>query len=204
MKNVTTIILAGGQSKRMGRDKAFLKWKGKTFLRHILEFCDSVSNQIIISGNKNPEIYLKEAVNLKNNPTVIKDIEPYSGPLNGIISCLNKIEHSNVFIATCDTPALNKKIFSYLYNSLQEYHCVVPVIEGKFQPFNTFYTKEAIKIGANLYKKGIRSIYKWIENLNKKYISDIELKKIDEKLLMFKSINTQEEYVNFINTYQED
>ncbi len=202
MKDITTIILAGGESKRMGQDKAFLLWEGKTFIRHILESVDTFSSQIIISGNKPPNIYLKEAENLKNIPLVIKDITPFSGPLNGIVSCSSFIEREIVFLSTCDTPYLNIQALEYLYNSLEGYETVIPVIGEKFQPLNTFYTKEAVKKAYRMYSQGVRSLFQWIKSLKVKYIPDKDLKKFDPNLRTFTSINTPRDYENFIKENQ--
>ncbi len=202
MKNVTTVILAGGESKRMGKDKAFLLWNGKTFLRHILEKVSQFSDEIIISANKSEHIYKEQIKDIKKPVKIIKDKNPYSGPLNGIVSCFDYISNNNVFIATCDTPDINLEVIKYLFKNLKGFDAVIPVINNKFQPLNTFYKKEAISVGKNLYEKGNKSLFKWVENLNVKYISDKDLKKYDPYLSTFRSINTPEEYRNFLSQKQ--
>jgi molybdopterin-guanine dinucleotide biosynthesis protein A len=198
MKRITTVVLAGGQSKRMGKDKAFLEWNGKSFLRHILEQVDTFSNQIIISGNKEKNLYLKEAEHIKNEPVVVKDIAPYSGPLNGIASCCEFIKNETVFIATCDTPVIKENVVYFFLENIGVSQGVVPIINGKFQPLNTIYKKEAIKKAKVLYEKGVKSLFRWIKEINVKYIDESQLKNYDPKLLMFKSINTPSDYLEFL------
>ncbi|HHG74860.1 MAG TPA: molybdenum cofactor guanylyltransferase, partial [Persephonella sp.] len=55
---ISAVLLAGGQSKRMGKDKAFLQLNGKTFLRIIAEKLSIYCDQIIVSGNKEKKLYL--------------------------------------------------------------------------------------------------------------------------------------------------
>ncbi len=198
MKRITTVVLAGGQSKRMGKDKAFLEWNGKSFLQHILEQVDTFSSQIIISGNKEKDLYLKEAKHIKNKPVVVKDIDPYSGPLNGIVSCYEFIKNETVFIATCDTPVIKEDVVYFFLENIGDFQGIVPTINGKFQPLNTIYKKEAIKNAKVLYKKGVKSLFRWIKDINVKYINESQLKIYDPELLMFKSINTPSDYLEFL------
>ncbi len=198
MKSITTIILAGGESKRMGRDKAFLLWKGKTFLRHILERVSQFSDEIIISANKEESIYKKQLEGIKKPVKIIKDKNPYSGPLNGIVSCFKSISYDNVFIATCDTPDINLNTVRFLFDSIKGYDAVIPVINGKFQPLNTFYTKESISVAKHLYEKNVKSLFKWVENINANFVPDKDFIKYDLSLSMFRSINTPEEYRKFL------
>ncbi len=198
MKSITSIILAGGESKRMGKDKAFLNWKGKTFLRHILEKVSVFSDEIILSVNKNEEIYENQIKDIDVPVKIVKDLNPYSGPLNGIHSCSDFVEYNNVFISTCDTPDIKISAIEYLFENLKGYDGVIPVINGKFQPFNTFYKKEAVLKTSRLYEEGIRSIFRWIKTLNVRYIEDRDLRKYDSSLSTFTSINTPEEYKKFL------
>ncbi|WP_457640945.1 molybdenum cofactor guanylyltransferase [Persephonella sp.] len=189
----TGIVLAGGESKRMGKDKAFLKLKGKTFLRHVLETLDKHCDQIIISGNKEKDLYLQETKGLKSEIIFVKDIKPYEGPLNGIVSCLEYIKSNDVFIATCDTPLLKSELIPFLKRELNGFDAVIPVINGKFQPLNTVYKKSAIIKGKEAFhEKGTKSLYKWIELLKYKRIFEDKLLSIDPDMFSYMSVNTPE------------
>ncbi|NPA58041.1 MAG: NTP transferase domain-containing protein, partial [Aquificae bacterium] len=62
--NLSAILLAGGRSSRMGRDKAFLELNGKTFLRIIGEKLSKHCGEIIVSGNREKEVYLSQLSDL--------------------------------------------------------------------------------------------------------------------------------------------
>ncbi|WP_456399738.1 molybdenum cofactor guanylyltransferase [Persephonella sp.] len=192
---LTSIILAGGESKRMGTDKAFLKLQGKTFLRHILEAVSKYSDQIIISGNREEELYLRECKGIDTEVSVVRDLYPYSGPLNGIISCYDQIKNEKLFIATCDTPLLKHELIPFLLNELNGFDGVIPVIDNKIQPLNTVYTKKAVEIGRKIYtEKGIRSLKKWIDFLKHKKIFKDKIIYIDKDLSSYLSVNTPKLY----------
>ncbi len=193
---ISCIVLAGGKSKRMGRDKAFLKFKGKTFLKNVLDSVSKICDEIIIVGNREEELYLKEAKEIEKNVYFTKDIHPYEGPLNGVISALPFVNGEKVFIATCDTPLISPEIIDLLNREIDEFDAVIPVIKGKFQPLNTLYKRQALKKAEELYKEGNRSLSSFIKKLNVKYIDE---KKILNYALSYWSINTPEDYKKLIS-----
>jgi len=199
---ITSIVLAGGRSKRMGRDKAFLTYKNKTFLRNILETLDKISSQIIISINKDKSLYLNEIKELKNEIVFIKDLDEYAGPLNAVVSCYPYVKSEYVFLSTCDTPILNLDLINFLKEEMErdkDIECIIPVVNGKYQPLNTFYRKSALKKAEEVYKMGNDSLFSWIDRLNKKYISDKELSKFDKDLKTYFSVNTPDLYKKLIS-----
>ncbi len=196
---ISCIVLAGGQSKRMGKDKAFLEIKGKSFLKNVLESVSQYCFQIVIVGNKEKDLYLREARGISSEVEFKKDIYPYEGPLNGIISALDSIKGDIVFIATCDTPLLISNIIPYLESKLDGFDAVIPVIKGKFQPLNTIYKREALERAVDLFKKGERSLFSFIKSINTLYLSHNEVKKVDPELQSYWSINTPVEYEKLVN-----
>lgn len=107
--NIAGVVLAGGQSKRMGQDKSLLKIQGKTLLEH-------TSNILSISGIQN--IYISAGITANNG---ILDIYPNKGPIGGILSCLLSLkEYSYVLFIPVDMPLLTKKIIQELINTNQQ------------------------------------------------------------------------------------
>ncbi|RMA97296.1 molybdenum cofactor guanylyltransferase [Hydrogenothermus marinus] len=201
--NLDCILLAGGQSKRMGRDKAFLPFDNKTFLRNILETLDNVCQKIIIVVNKDFSLYENQIKDLSSNIILTKDINPYEGPLNGVISAKDYIKNDSVFIATCDTPIISTKIIKFLYENIEDYDTIIPNIDGKYQFLNTIYKKDSLEKAKQIYNSGIKSLKKWVDSLNKKIINKDILKKIDNNLLMYESINTPKDYKKFISNFKD-
>ncbi len=200
---VDCIILAGGQSKRMGRDKAFLPFRNKTFLRNILETLDKYCGKFIIVVNKDFSLYQKEIQNLNSEIILIRDIEPFSGPLNGIVSAYPYVQSNTVFLATCDTPIINLNLIKNLYKEIKDCEAVIPVIDGKYQPLNTFYTKNALKKAKELYKQGKKSLMSWVDSLKIKRINKEYIQKFDPEIFTYKSINTPESYKKLLNFEKE-
>lgn len=196
-KKVSCVILAGGQSKRMGTDKAFLILKDKTFLQIITQKLSRKCDEIILSVNKDEEMYRQhlKGINFK----VVKDLQPYEGPLHAISSVADFIKNEYVFIATCDTPLLNENLIDFYLEKIQNYDAVIPMVNNKIQPLNTLYKKNAVLKSKNLYGK-TKSLIGWIENLNVLYLNQEEIEKIDSQLLSYYSVNTPQDYEKILLT----
>lgn len=201
---ISAILLSGGQSKRMGKDKAFLKLGDKTFFRIIIEKLAIYSDQIIVSINKDKSLYMSQLENTDINPVFVKDKDPYAGPLNGIISCIPYIRNQLVFIATCDTPLLNPSLIPFLSKKINGYDAVIPVVNNKKQFLNTVYTKDALDIADKVYKEGKNSLYAWINKLNVNEVPEEELKHVDGSLRSYWSINRPEDYERLLNIWQKE
>jgi molybdopterin-guanine dinucleotide biosynthesis protein A len=200
IKPVSCVLLAGGQSKRMGKDKAFLTLNGKTFLQIITEKLSKKCNEIILSVNKDEEIYREHLKEF--NFKIVKDLNPYEGPLNGISSVYSYISNDFVFIATCDTPLINENLVNFYLEKIGNYDAIVPVIDGKIQPLNTLYTKNAVLKAKDLYGK-VKSLKGWIENLSVLFLNQNELEKIDKGLWSYKSINTPDQYEELLRKFHQ-
>jgi len=108
--NILGAILAGGQSKRMGKDKLFLELNNKKLIEHTIDKVKKYLKKIIIITNQDNEFFSK------NNLTTVKDcIEGQLGPLVGILTAM-KWAKENLskcsWIATfpCDTPFFPESI----------------------------------------------------------------------------------------------
>ena len=108
--NILGAILAGGQSKRMGKDKLFLEFNNKKLIEHTIDKVKKYLKKIIIITNQDNEFFSK------NNLTTVKDcIEGQLGPLVGILTAM-KWAKENLnkccWIATfpCDTPFFPESI----------------------------------------------------------------------------------------------
>lgn len=94
-KRISAVILAGGYSSRMGKNKAELMLNGKSFLQHQVErFCHMGIEDIIIAGS------LREMEGARTVP----DIYPHRGPLSGIHAGLLAIRNPSAFVLAVDTP----------------------------------------------------------------------------------------------------
>ena len=193
--NITAVLLAGGQSKRMGRDKAFLKYRGETFLRIILKEIQDYVDEIILSINKPEDLYRDEIKFLNKPVKFVKDNDRFGGPLNAVVSCANEIETDSFFLLTCDTPLFKGELIPYFQSNIGNYDCIIPVINGKYQPINTIYKKYTLEVAKDTYfNQRKNSLFDWINRLNVKYVDEEEIKNIDKRLGSYFSVNNPKQY----------
>ncbi|HHV64570.1 MAG TPA: molybdenum cofactor guanylyltransferase [Peptococcaceae bacterium] len=134
---VTAVLLTGGESRRMGRNKAFLDLGGKTLLERSLEVLNSICQEVVISSR---ETDLYSGYGYK----VIEDKIKGKGPLGGLYSVLTQAEFDELFLVACDMPFLNAQAITCLYQELEEYEVAVPYVLGRLHPLHAFYRRSIL------------------------------------------------------------
>ena len=133
-KDITGIILAGGKSTRMGSDKGFLKFNGKSFIEYsIAALKPLVSQIIIVSNNADYDIF-----NVKRVEDVIKE----AGPLAGIYTGLKTSKTEFNLVLSCDVPLITKEILEMLIEAQDRQSDIIQIVsQGKSMPLIALYKK---------------------------------------------------------------
>lgn len=180
---VTGAILAGGESKRMGFNKAFIEMEGRPLIeRTVLLFKEIFSEVIIVSNN------LKEYEHL--NLTVVSDILKGKGSLGGIYTALIYSTHPYCFVVACDMPFLYKGLITHMIEGAKGYDVVVPFIDGRYEPLHAVYSKNCIKhIEKSIKEENLR-IADFYPHVRVKTIEREEIRIYDPHFLFRTNINT--------------
>ncbi len=186
------IVLAGGASKRMGKDKTLLQVKGIPMIKRVVDAALKVSNEVIVvTGSKRASRRISEVI--RGDVTIVEDEERGWGPLMGILTGCKRAHAEYVAIVPCDAPFLNPKVLAELFKRAEGHDAAIPRWpNGYLEPLHSVYRRQTIlDIAQELTKKGSRSILRLIEGLKDVvYVSIEELKLVDEKLLTFFNVNT--------------
>jgi molybdopterin-guanine dinucleotide biosynthesis protein A len=133
----TGIILAGGQSRRMGVEKGLVEFLGRPLIEWAVSVIRESCSEILISSNSSCYDYL--------GYKVVKDIENDSGPMGGIYSCLLESKNSINLVLSCDMPFVKPDIFSFLAKQIRDARICVPWYEGDhFEPLCGIYLKASL------------------------------------------------------------
>lgn len=131
------IILAGGQSSRMGQNKALLKLDGKTTIERINNTLQPVfSDRILVANHSNEYKFL--------NIPIVSDVYPGKGPLAGIHAGLMASPNLINFFVACDMPFISVSLAQYLVEACEDYDAVVPSINGKLHPLFSVFKKNVL------------------------------------------------------------
>jgi len=189
--NILGAILAGGQSKRMGKDKLFLELNNKKLIEHTIDKVKKYLKKIIIITNQDNEFFFK------NNLTTVKDcIEGQLGPLVGILTAM-KWAKENLskcsWIATfpCDTPFFPESIIKSFIEESEKKESLILCASSRGRKHNIFglWSLDLYdKLKDDLINKKVRKVQDWTEK-NKIKNLEFEFKDYDP----FFNINTKED-----------
>jgi molybdopterin-guanine dinucleotide biosynthesis protein A len=154
MKGVAGIVLAGGRSQRMGRDKASLPWHGSTLARRavgLLARCADSPVIVVCAPDQ-------ELPSLPDWVEVVRDAEPGLGPLAGLAAGLAAAASRAPLAAVCavDAPLAHPAVLEALLGALGDAPAVVPRSEGRPQPLFAVYRTELAQLAAAMVAAGER------------------------------------------------
>ena len=135
----TGVVLAGGQSSRMGRDKALVELDGITLLDRTIDLLRPHAKEVLVIGD--PAKYAPE------HATVLPDDLPGKGPLGGLVTALKHARYVRLIVLACDLPNISDRLLIHLKNDLiGDYDAVVPRHEGSIEPLAAAYHRHAIEL----------------------------------------------------------
>jgi molybdopterin-guanine dinucleotide biosynthesis protein A len=181
---VTAFILAGGKSSRMGADKAFVDFEGRTLLARALgvarELCDDV--RIVGSSAKFSEY-----------GPVVEDVFRECGPLGGIHAALRASSNEINLMLAVDMPFVSRSLLRYLVaqaRSAAGVHAVVPRCGGKLQPLCAVYRGEFCGPAEAALRAGRNKIGLLLEGVTTRMIEEDELQSGGFACELFRNLNT--------------
>lgn len=185
IEDCTAIILAGGDSQRMGRDKANLLLGEQTLLERVAATMRQVFPRVIVSVRQpRPEINLPQ----------VCDEPGVAGPLAGVIAALAEVKTPWAFIVACDMPFVTPALVELLARSRSGYQAVVPVVQGHQQTLAAFYAGSALgAMRAQLASGGKNSLRAILGRLRVHYVDESELMAADPGLRSFFDLDTPQD-----------
>ena len=183
---MTGIILTGGKSSRMGRNKAFLKINGDVIIERIVRLFKEIFDEVILVTNSPDEYkYL--------NTRIVSDIYPHGGSLIGIYSGLYHSSSQYSFAAACDMPFLKKAFIEYLIKQRDNYDIVIPFSKDGQEPLHAIYSKTCLKPMEDQIKKDALKIVDILPRLSVCYVKEDEITPFDPEFTSFINVNTPSE-----------
>jgi FdhD protein len=188
IKDVTGVILAGGASSRMGRNKALLEVNGSPIITAIYRTLASLFHEVIIVTNTPHDF---EFIPCRKVPDIYTGI----GSIAGLHSALAHSTTERTFVTACDMPFVNPDIIRFLCNLQQdEYEAVVPFSEGGQEPLHALYRSKCRDLFECAVNNGERKILDILPRMKVRKVTWEEMKSIGGSTAAFLNVNTPEEY----------
>jgi molybdopterin-guanine dinucleotide biosynthesis protein A len=180
---MTGIILAGGENRRMGRDKAFLKLDGLPLIEHVLETLRGIFSKTIIVTNT-PSAYASY------DTVVITDAVDKRGPLTGIYTGLLHSTDEYNFIVACDMPFLNPDLIRYMAGLVQGQDIVIPKVSDRVEPLHAIYSKGLLPLIEMRLRQDARQLQGILGEARVLYVTETEVVRYDPEIRSFENLKT--------------
>ncbi|HQQ62658.1 MAG TPA: molybdenum cofactor guanylyltransferase MobA [Pseudomonadales bacterium] len=188
LPEVQAAILAGGKSRRMGKPKLFLDFRGNTFIAHLLLQLQSQVNDVMIAGAPDPRQLADLGV------TVLADAVPDCGPLGGIATALQHARRQWLLIAPCDNPLLPTDYAVRMLHTARERHAPLVFVrkQGREQPMYALLRCDLRDSLEQYLASGERKVMPWYQSAGAVPLD------WDDAGSAFENLNTPEDYAAFL------
>ncbi len=188
------IILAGGRSTRMGRDKALLSLPDNanvTFVEHLAALLTVQCSEVLLVVRDSVQATLYEHLKVP----IGKDQIPDVGPLMGLYTGLNAIQASHALVVAVDMPFVQPEMVSFLLSQrLSENSLLVPVVNEIPQVLFAIYPRNILPLIKERLDAGRRDPRSLLDVVAVQYIEETQLREIDPQLRSFVNVNTPKDY----------
>lgn len=181
------IVLCGGRSRRMGRDKASLPFLGETLLRRVVRTMRSAVDEVVLVAREGQE--LGEA-----QEPVARDPAEGLGPLAGIAAGLRAVRAERAFVTACDAPFLTPGVVRRLLDLSRGFDAAVPLVGGFHMTTCAVYARRCAEAAERLIaERRLRPLF-LVEAVRARIVLPEELRDVDPDLACFLTCNTPAEY----------
>jgi molybdopterin-guanine dinucleotide biosynthesis protein A len=187
---LTLAIQAGGESRRMGQDKALLPLLGKPLVVRVLARVSHLADEVLVTTN-HPDDFRFLGVPL------YQDSFPGTGALGGLHTALQAASQPLVAVVACDMPFASADLFAYARDRLLSSGAdvVIPRSEEGYEPFHAVYRRDTClpAVGKAL-QAGERRLISWFPDVKVSSILPEEWMPFDSDLLAFWNLNTPDDF----------
>ncbi len=186
--SISAAIMAGGKSKRMGQDKAWIELDGEPLIARVAAVLGEVADEVIVVAN-DPRY---ESLGLR----VVRDRYPSGGALGGIATGVGAAAHDTVLVAACDMPFLSAGVWRVLLGHAAEADVVIPRVGGEYETMHAIYTKACVPHMVRSLAENQLRVISFFDKVRLLGIEEAELRAADATLRAFTNVNTPEELAN--------
>jgi molybdopterin-guanine dinucleotide biosynthesis protein A len=185
---LSVVIQAGGESRRMGVDKALIPFLGQPLIVRIVNRLASLGDEVIVVTNSFPDY---EFLGLP----LVSDVYPGRGALGGLYTALNAASHPQVVVAACDMPFINRSLLSHQVTVLNDTgsDAVIPKTGFGVEPFHAVYNRHCLPLVEAAVKAGAWRVDSWFKEAKIHFLTQQETRDHDPLQIAFQNLNTPQD-----------
>jgi len=182
------MVLAGGQSRRMGTNKALLELpSGETLIERVLAALRPLSDDLVIVSNT-PELYAHLDARQTSDEFV------GAGPLAGLHAGLQVARHDWTFAVACDMPLVDHRLVRFMALLTEGHDAIVPWVNGELEPLHALYSKQCLPAIVSHLAAGHRRMISFLGDIRLRRVEASEIALFDPEGRSFFNANTPEDW----------
>jgi molybdopterin-guanine dinucleotide biosynthesis protein A len=184
------IVLAGGRSRRLGRNKALESFGGQPLILRVIDRVSQVAEDVVVVVADQAQA---DALPLENQHRVVVDLHPGGGSLGGIFSGLSAARNQWAMVVACDMPFLNLDLVRRMLVLREGADAVVPVLGGRPEPTHAIYSKVCLPFMEQLLLANDLKISLFFDKVRVAYLPEEEVLSLDPDCLSFFNVNNPDD-----------
>ena len=186
-RSITAVVLAGGRSSRLGRNKALELIGGVPLIARVTSAVQQISSETLVVVAEEEQA---QVLPLPSHARVVRDLYPNAGSLGGILTGLTAATGVWALVVACDMPFLSQALLAQMASARDGCDAVVPLPYGRPEPTHALYSKDCIgPIRKNL-DAGELKISAFFEMVRVSYLPRRTVEELDPGLWSFFNVNT--------------
>ena len=183
--DVTGVLLAGGNSRRMGEDKRYLVVGEQTLLERGLAVLRSIFQEVLV-------VIAQDSPPLDVNARVVRDLVPDCGSLGGLYTGLTQATTPYIFVVACDMPFLDPAVITQFTSRRASADIVMAKLAARLHPMHALYGKGCLPVVDQMIRARQLKIQGMVRHLSLRvqYVTEADLLTIDPSGRSFHNVNT--------------
>jgi molybdopterin-guanine dinucleotide biosynthesis protein A len=184
------VVLAGGRSSRLGRDKASLELLGRPLLRRVLDRLAGLADEYVVVRAAGQVLPAVKGQSL----SIVDDLYRGAGPLGGIYTGLASLQAPRAIVVACDMPLLQPALLAELLRLGQGQAAVVPLNDaGLPEPLCAVYARPCLETLRAQLEAGRFKVSDALDLVRPRYVRPEAWRRFDPQGRSFQNVNTEED-----------
>lgn len=190
LDSINAFIIAGGRSRRFGRDKALFPVEGVPLIERVISVLGGIFAEISIIADDHGRF---SGLGLPCHADIVKGW----GPLGGIYTALHHARPGGCFVVACDMPFLSGPLIRAMAGLTAGSDVLIPYLNGNYEALHAFYSPGCLEPVGQSIQRGERRVVSFFEEVAVRRVESAWIKEIADPARVFININYLDDLEKF-------